>query len=352
MAQLIVTAASGVAASIGQAGIGTLLARTVASTAASFAATTATRLLFGPKKRSVEGPRLEAFSLQTSTEGAPVLRVFGRARVSGELIWASRFKETTATSVERSGGKGGRLAAAKTTTTEYLYSVSFAVGLCEGPIARVGRVWADGKPLDLSRFNARVYPGTEEQAPDDLIAATQGSAPAFRGLAYVVFEDLPLAEFGNRIPQLSFEIEKPLAENDPRALENALAAVSIIPGSGEFVYGTTKIASSPSEGVTRAENAHTAPARPTSSPRSTRSPTRRRTSPPPRSSSPGSATTCAPASVACARASKPRRRRRRPTPGRRAALKGPARTSSAASTARQPSAARRPTAPSSKRSRR
>ncbi len=256
MAQLILTAAGSAAASAGKAGLGTLLARTVASTAAAYAAGAAERLIFGPRKRTVEGPRLESFQIQSSTEGAGIPRVYGRARLAGQLIWAAQFRETLAETTESSGGKGGRLSASKTTVREYLYSLSFAVGLCEGPIDRVARVFADGKPFDISKRNVRVYRGTEDQTPDDLIAATEGSAPAFRGLAYVVFENLPLKDFGNRIPQLSFEIEKSLGETDPDALENALSAVTVIPGSGEFVYGTTRVARDAGEGVTLPENAN------------------------------------------------------------------------------------------------
>ncbi|OFW98701.1 MAG: hypothetical protein A3E78_12730 [Alphaproteobacteria bacterium RIFCSPHIGHO2_12_FULL_63_12] len=250
MAQLILSAA----AAAGRAGIGTILARTVASTAASYVAGAAERLIFGPRKRTVEGPRLDSFTIQSSTEGAGVTRVWGRARVAGQLIWAANFKETVAETTESSGGKGGRLAASKTTFREYVYSLSFAVGLCEGEIDRVARVWADGKPFDLSKVNHRVYRGTPTQTPDALIDAVEGGAPAFRGLAYIVFEDLPLKDFGNRIPQLSFEIEKALGEDDPVALENALAAVTLIPGSGEFIYGTTKVTREAGEGVTASEN--------------------------------------------------------------------------------------------------
>jgi hypothetical protein len=256
MAQLILSAAGSLAANVGKAGIGAVLARTVASTAAAYAAGVAERLIFGPRKRTVEGPRLEGFQIQSSTEGAGIPRVYGRARLAGQIIWAANFRETLAETTESSGGKGGRLAASKTTVREYLYSLSFAVGLCEGPIDRVARAFADGKPLDLSKFNVRVHLGAEDQTPDDLIIAVEGAAPAFRGLAYVVFENLPLKDFGNRIPQLSFEVEKSLRETDPGALENALSAVTVIPGSGEFVYGTTRITREAGEGVTLPENAN------------------------------------------------------------------------------------------------
>jgi len=254
MAQLLLTAASGIGAAVSKAGIGAFLARTVATTAASFVAGYVDRAIFGPRKRKVEGPRLDGFQVQASQEGASVLRVFGRARVAGQLIWAANFKETVSETTESTGGKGAR-PSAQTTFTEYLYSISFAVGLCEGEIDRIGRVWADGKPFDLSKHNFRVYRGGAGQNPDGLIEATQGAgaAPAFRGLAYIVFEDLPLKDFGNRIPQLAFEIEKSLRESDPDALENRLTAVTIIPGSGEFVYGTTGVLREEAEGVTISE---------------------------------------------------------------------------------------------------
>ena len=105
-------------------------------------------------------------------------------------------------------------------------------------IGSVGRVWADGKPLDLAGVNFRVHRGGEAQLPDALIVAKEGAdnAPAYRGLAYVVFERLPLADFGNRIPQLSFEVTRPLGR-----LEHMVRAVTLIPGTTEFGYEPTEI---------------------------------------------------------------------------------------------------------------
>jgi hypothetical protein len=45
---------------------------------------------------------------------------------------------------------------------------------------------------------------------DPLIVAKDSVAPAYRRLAYMVFEWLPLENFGNRIPQLSFEVSRPI----------------------------------------------------------------------------------------------------------------------------------------------
>jgi len=122
------------------------------------------------------GPRLRELHLMSAAEGAPMAAVFGRARVAGQVIWAARFKERR---IERQagGGKGGPK------TVEYRYSLSFAVALCEGPIDGIGRVWADGRPMDLSGGTMRLYRGGEDQTPDPLIEAVEGTAPAFGGAA-------------------------------------------------------------------------------------------------------------------------------------------------------------------------
>ena len=36
-----------------------------------------------------EGPRLEALRVQGTAEGAPMACVFGRARVTGQIVWAA-----------------------------------------------------------------------------------------------------------------------------------------------------------------------------------------------------------------------------------------------------------------------
>ena len=93
----------------------------------------------------IEGPRLDSLRITSSTEGAVIPRVYGRMRMGGNIIWATDFREETKTSTQ-GGGKGG--GGGKVKTTEYLYYASFAVALCEGPITGIGRIWADGKPMD------------------------------------------------------------------------------------------------------------------------------------------------------------------------------------------------------------
>lgn len=181
------------------------------------------QLLFrqGPR----EGSRLADLRVQTSSYGTPIPRLFGTIRVAGCVLWATDLIEHRAT---EGGGKG------RPATTAYSYTASFAVALSTRPVRDVGRIWADGQLLrgaagDFKvRTGFRLHRGEEDQPVDPLIAALEGAdrAPAHRGTAYVVFEDLELASFGNRIPQLSFEVIADPAPVPAGAVAEALGGVA------------------------------------------------------------------------------------------------------------------------------
>lgn len=141
-------------------------------------------------------PRLREGAITMSSYGLPLPRHFGRMRVGGAIIWATE------------------LVATGTDSAEPGYAANFAVAVASRPIAALGRIWADGKLLrgadgDLKVAGTlRIYTGHGDQQPDPLIAADVGPAecPAFRGLAYLVFEALDLSQFYNRVPALAFEV--------------------------------------------------------------------------------------------------------------------------------------------------
>ncbi|MEM8825881.1 MAG: phage tail protein [Pseudomonadota bacterium] len=200
------------------------------------------RILSKPKGR--EGPRLDDLSVQGSDYGTPIPRHYGTVRSAGTIIWSSGLKETA----KRSGGKssGGR-------TTTYSYSASFAVLIAGRPIADVGRIWADGKLLrggagDMQAGGrVRIHAGNERQTPDPLLQGALGLdlAPAHRGIAYAVFEDLELADFANRIPNLSFEVIADAGEADPAAILSDLGrSIGIDVETAPLMTGVTGFSAS------------------------------------------------------------------------------------------------------------
>lgn len=184
--------------------------------------------LFAPKPR--QGPRLGELAVQTSSYGNQIPRLFGTMRVAGTVIWATDLKE------ERSKSGGGK---GQPRTVDYSYSANFAVALSGRPIRAVRRIWADGKLLrgaagDFKTATGyRLHLGDEAQDVDPLVASVEGAgqAPAYRGLAYAVFEDFQLADYGNRIPSLTFEVEA-----DPEPISAGAVAAALgggLAASGE-----------------------------------------------------------------------------------------------------------------------
>lgn len=204
-------------------------------------------MVFGDK-RQAEAPMFDV-RLGGSSEGAAIPRLYGWGRLSGNVIWA---RELLRHETETAGSKGF----APPTETQEEILASFAIGLCEGEVARMGRIWADGQLLDMRGLNLRFYHGTEDQLPDSLIEAVQGvgNAPAYRGLCYLVLENLPLSRFGNRIPQLSVELCRVVGD-----LEPAIRAVTVIPGATEFGYDPVARVRVVGEGAGASENAHLLP---------------------------------------------------------------------------------------------
>ncbi|WP_397543030.1 baseplate multidomain protein megatron [Roseovarius salis] len=217
--------------------------------------------LLGLGSDPVEIGRVSRLRLTGAGEGDAIARVQGRMRVAGNVIWASAFKETRTVT---GGGKGGP---PKPKQARYTYSVSLAIGLCEGEISHVSRIWADGVEMPRSDLTMRVYNGTRDQLPDPKIEAVEGpgTVPAYRGTAYVVIEDLELSEFGNRVPQLTFEVVRPPqpglagAQLDPA---HSVRAVALLPGSGEYVLSTGRENVGSQFGNSAAANVNTPAAEP------------------------------------------------------------------------------------------
>lgn len=186
----------------------------------------------------VYGPRATDLKLQASTYGLPIPFHLGTNRFAGNLFWSSPIRETeVATEV---GGKGGP----EQTVVNYAYDVDMAIGLCRGEILGIRRIWADGRLVyDISASSSpgtllqsgefsrsiTIYTGSESQLPDPTIEASEGvgQVPGYRGLAYVLHVGFQLGPFGNRRPNLEYEVVKGTGVVGPQRLVNATPGPSI-----------------------------------------------------------------------------------------------------------------------------
>lgn len=175
--------------------------------------------LFG-SGQTVEGPRVDDLRVQASTYGAVIPLVYGpKNRMAGNIIWSTGLIETR---TEERQGKGGP----SVNTVTYSYRLSVAIAFAGREIRQVRKLFANGEVIfdagssSASTFTKadgthavfetlRIYRGDFTQNPDPTIESYQGmgDVPAYRGTAYVVIEDLQLADFGNRLPNIEALVE-------------------------------------------------------------------------------------------------------------------------------------------------
>lgn len=176
-------------------------------------------LIDPPKGPVINGPRLNDLAVQTATYGAFIPRAYGTVPVIGNVFWVKADKLDEVNTTTEQGGKGGPTQ----TTNTFSYYATFAVGLCEGPVDAVRRIWVGGQlwyDAGSDEFEAimasneaaegfTLYTGSDTQQADPLIQADRGIAnvPAYRGLAYIVFDSLPLEKYGNNIANTQVKVE-------------------------------------------------------------------------------------------------------------------------------------------------
>ena len=180
-----------------------------------------------PDGPEIEGPRLQDKQVIVSTYGNAIPLIYGAEnRCSGNVIWSTGLLETS--EEEEQGGKGGGGGA---TTTTYSYRISFALAMGQGTMVGVKRIWANSKLIydttgltlpAVDPVNGQIvtkamgthavmeemhfWPGSTVQVPDSWIQSFNPATPAYRNTAYIVFKDMQLADFGNRIPNIEVEI--------------------------------------------------------------------------------------------------------------------------------------------------
>jgi hypothetical protein len=241
VAQLVLTLAGGVLGG----GIAGGLGQSLGALFGAYVGGILDKELFGQSQDPYrqEGARVTDVSLSGSAYGQPIPTIWGRMRVPANIIWIRGIREVVRTETETVGGGGkgdggGGGGAQTITRTSYHYYADVALGVCEGPVTSIYRIWLDKTAIDPEHVGEiRLYYGEEAQAPDPLIQAVEGAerTPAQRGLAYVVLENLYLTPYGNHFPNFEIEVYRG-SSSDVADARHLVEGVCIIPASGEWAY--------------------------------------------------------------------------------------------------------------------
>ena len=148
--------------------------------------------------------KISNFTVATAEYGAPVMEILGTTRVSGNVIYYDDFTAHEHRETQRTG-KGGK---SKSTTITYTYTVAVILGLCEGPISSIGKVWKDKEIYDYPNDNIQLtlYTGTQNQQPWPYVVGHHPDrALAYEGLAYMCGV-IDLGESAG-MPNYNFEVK-------------------------------------------------------------------------------------------------------------------------------------------------
>ena len=148
--------------------------------------------------------KISEFTVNTAEYGSAVPEVIGTTRISGNVIYYDDFtahehKETT------KSGKGG---GTRQTNITYTYTVAVILGLCEGAISGIGKVWRGKEIYDYpnDKIELTAFMGTQNQQPWAYVVGKHpDKAMPYAGLAYMA----GVVDMGNSasLPQFNFEVK-------------------------------------------------------------------------------------------------------------------------------------------------
>lgn len=164
---------------------------------------------FRGRTTTTRANKISEFTVNTAEYGAVVPEIIGTVRTAGNVIYYDDFTAHEHRETHKAG-KGGK---SKQVSITYTYTVAVILGLCEGPIAGIGKVWIGknvhdypAEDIQLTMFN-----GKENQQP---WAYTQGKHPdkalPYPGLAYMAGV-IDLGDSGS-MPSYNFEVKGRLLE--------------------------------------------------------------------------------------------------------------------------------------------
>lgn len=165
--------------------------------------------LFRGRNTTNRADMISDFMINTASYGEVVPEVLGTTRLSGNIIYYDDFTPHEHKTTTRTGKGGG----SKHTEITYTYTVACAIGLCEGPIQGIGKVWRDKEIYDYpnEKIELTAYKGDYGQAPwPYVISKHPEKALPYSGLAYMAGV-VDLGERGS-LPQYNFEIKGKLLE--------------------------------------------------------------------------------------------------------------------------------------------
>ena len=156
--------------------------------------------LFRGRTTVTRANKISDFTVATAEYGSAVMEVLGTTRISGNVIYYDDFTAHEHREEQRTG-KGGK---SKSVNITYSYTVAAILGLCEGPVSGIRRIWKDKDIYTYPDDNVglTLYTGTANQQPWPYVVGRHPDrALAYKNLAYVcgIIDLGESASLGNQV---------------------------------------------------------------------------------------------------------------------------------------------------------
>ncbi len=160
--------------------------------------------LFRGHTTTTRANKISEFTVATAEYGAAVPEIIGTTRVSGNVIYYDDFTAHEHRETQRTG-KGGH---SKSVSITYTYTVAVILGLCEGEISGLGRVWVgkDQYTYPNDAIQMTLFRGQANQKPWVYVSGKHpDKALPYTGLAYMAGV-IDLGDSGS-MPNYNFEVK-------------------------------------------------------------------------------------------------------------------------------------------------
>lgn len=170
-------------------------------------------------------PEVGKFQVTTAEEGVPIGDLLGTTKLTGNIFWYAGNRVEEITETQEGQGKGGP--ESQTVVTGYKYYLSWAMGICMGPVDALLTVYRgdtvvwDGEltrppsggeeTITLEGMGSMTFFfGTSDQQPPSAMTNLLEDptlSPAYRHQCYAFFNDCYIGDY-NRVPQMKFVLRK------------------------------------------------------------------------------------------------------------------------------------------------
>lgn len=164
--------------------------------------------LFRGRTVTTRANKISDFTVATASYGGAVPVVYGTSRLAGNVIYYDDFTAHEHRETQRTG-KGGK---SKSVSITYTYTVAVILGLCEGSIHSVGKVWLgkDVYQYPSDQIGMTLYDGSQKAPWPYVTGKHPDKALTYENLAYMAGV-IDLGDSGS-MPDYNFEVRGMLTD--------------------------------------------------------------------------------------------------------------------------------------------